>query len=41
MWAKAIITGCGGTNFCPAGLVTRDAMAKFLDNAFALQLYGP
>ncbi|HEY7112599.1 MAG TPA: S-layer homology domain-containing protein [Thermoanaerobaculia bacterium] len=41
LWAKAIITGCGGTNFCPAGLVTRDAMAKFLDNAFALQLYGP
>ena len=41
LWAKGIISGCGGASYCPGQVVTRDAMAKFLDNAFALQLYGP
>ncbi len=41
LWAKAIVSGCGATTYCPTDLVTRDAMAKFLGNAFALQLYGP
>ena len=41
LWAKGIIGGCGGTSYCPGGDVTRDAMAKFLDNAFGLKLYGP
>jgi hypothetical protein len=41
LWAKGIIAGCGGTSYCPSAPVTRDAMAKFLVNAFALQLYGP
>jgi len=41
LWAKGIISGCGATSYCPGQVVTRDAMAKFLDNAFALQLYGP
>jgi hypothetical protein len=41
LWARGFIAGCGGTSYCPGQTVTRDAMAKFLDNAFALQLYGP
>jgi hypothetical protein len=41
LWAKGIIAGCSATEYCPADPVTRDAMAKFLSNAFALQLYGP
>jgi len=41
LWAKGIIAGCSATQYCPADPVTRDAMAKFLSNAFALQLYGP
>jgi S-layer homology domain len=34
-----IASGCGGTNFCPNGLVTREQMASFL--ARALHLSGP
>jgi hypothetical protein len=41
LWAKGIVGGCSVTTFCPTGNVTRDAMAKFLVNAFKLQLYGP
>jgi len=41
LWARGIISGCGATTYCPASSVTRDAMAKFLANAFELQLYGP
>ena len=41
LWAKGFISGCDATNYCPDGLVTRGAMAKFLTNAFGLQLYGP
>jgi hypothetical protein len=41
LWARGFIAGCGGTSYCPGQTVTREAMAKFLDNAFALQLYGP
>ena len=41
LWAKGIISGCGATTYCPADAVTRDAMAKFLSNAFQLLLYGP
>ena len=33
--------GGGATTYCPTGNVTRDAMAKFLVNAFKLPLYGP
>jgi hypothetical protein len=28
-----ITTGCGGTRFCPSGLVTRQQMAAFLFRA--------
>jgi hypothetical protein len=41
LWAKGIIGGCGTTTYCPAGGVARDAMAKFLVNAFNLKLYAP
>ena len=41
LWAKNVVSGCGATTYCPSSVVTRDAMAKFLGNAFALQLYGP
>jgi hypothetical protein len=41
LWAKGIIDGCGGTLYCPAAFVTRDAMAKFLSNSFSLPLYAP
>jgi hypothetical protein len=41
LWAKGIIAGCSGTTYCPSGTVSRDQMAKFLVNAFALSLYGP
>ena len=41
LWARGVISGCSGTLYCPSAPVTRDAMAKFLSNAFDLQLYGP
>ena len=41
LWAKGIIAGCSSTTYCPTGTVSRDQMAKFLVNAFALSLYGP
>jgi hypothetical protein len=41
LWARGIIAGCGATTYCPNDPVTRDAMAKFLSNAFNTPLYGP
>jgi hypothetical protein len=41
LWAKGIVGGCDTTRYCPNDPVTRDQMAKFLGNAFQLQLYGP
>jgi len=41
LWAKGIVGGCGATTYCPTDTVARDAMAKFLVNAFGLKLYGP
>jgi hypothetical protein len=35
-----VIAGCGTSQYCPFGDVTRDQMAKFLVNAFRLQLDG-
>jgi hypothetical protein len=34
--ASGITMGCGGTNFCPSGVVTRGQMATFLVRAFDL-----
>jgi CSLREA domain-containing protein len=41
LWARGIVSGCSPTQYCPGSNVTRDQMAKFLVNAFALSLYGP
>ncbi len=41
LWARGIISGCSTTEYCGSADVTRDAMAKFLVNAFALLLSGP
>ena len=41
LWAKGIVAGCSATQYCPTATVGRDAMAKFISNAFGLQLYGP
>jgi hypothetical protein len=40
LWARGIVTGCSADHYCPADRVTRDAMAKFLGNAFHLVLFG-
>ena len=41
LWATGAIAGCATSEYCPTGSITREQMAKFLVNAFALQLYGP
>ena len=41
LWAKGLIGGCSESQYCPAQPVTRAQMAKFLANAFHLELYGP
>jgi hypothetical protein len=41
LWARGFVDGCTSTAFCPANLVTRGQMAKFLVNGFALQLGAP
>jgi hypothetical protein len=41
LWAKGIVDGCTPTTYCPSQPVNRDAMAKFIANAFGLQLYRP
>ena len=41
LWAKGIVGGCSATQYCPSATVGRDAMAKFISNAFGLELYGP
>jgi hypothetical protein len=41
LWARGIISGISPTQYGPSFNVTRDAMAKFLSNAFNLLLYGP
>jgi hypothetical protein len=39
MARRGITSGCGGGNFCPSALVTREQMAVFLTTAFGLRLY--
>jgi hypothetical protein len=41
LWAHGIVSGCSATLYCPSGTVARDAMAKFIANAFNLTLYPP
>jgi hypothetical protein len=37
---RAVVTGCGGGNYCPNNPVTRGQMAVFLTVSFSLALYG-
>jgi hypothetical protein len=36
---RGVVVGCGGGNYCPASVVTREQMAVFLTVAFDLSLY--
>jgi hypothetical protein len=38
---RAVVSGCGGGNYCPTASVTRDQMGVFLSVTFGLTLYGP
>ena len=37
---RAVVTGCGGGNYCPAFDVTREQMGVFISATFGLTLYG-
>ncbi len=37
---RAVVTGCGGGNYCPSAAVTREQMGVFLSATFGLTLYG-
>ena len=37
---RAVVTGCGGGNYCPTANVTREQMSVFLAVTFGLTLYG-
>jgi CSLREA domain-containing protein len=38
---RAVVTGCGGVNYCPTAPVTREQMGVFISVTFGLTLYGP
>jgi hypothetical protein len=38
---RAVVTGCGGGNYCPLSAVTREQMGVFISATFSLTLYGP
>ena len=38
---RAVVTGCGGGNYCPTAWLTREQMAVFISVTFGLTLYGP
>jgi hypothetical protein len=38
---RAVVSGCGGGNYCPNSPVTRGQMAVFIGGTFGLSLYGP
>jgi hypothetical protein len=38
---RAVVTGCGGGNYCPTASVTREQMGVFISATFGLTLYGP
>jgi hypothetical protein len=37
---RAVVTGCGGGNYCPMSSVTREQMGVFISATFGLTLYG-
>jgi hypothetical protein len=39
VFRRGITSGCGGGNYCPALAVTREQMAVFLTQTWALSLY--
>jgi hypothetical protein len=38
---RGVVTGCGGSLYCPTSVVGRDQMTVFLTVTFGLTLYGP
>ena len=38
---RGVVSGCGGSNYCPGNPVTREQMGVFLGATFGLSLYGP
>ncbi len=38
---RGVVTGCGGSNYCPGADVTREQMGVFISITFGLTLYGP
>jgi hypothetical protein len=36
---RRVVGGCGGGNYCPPAVVTREQMAVFLSATFGLRLY--
>jgi hypothetical protein len=38
---RAVVSGCGAGNYCPAASVTREQMGVFISATFGLTLYGP
>ncbi len=38
---RAVVSGCGGGNYCPTASVTREQMGVFMSVTFGLALYGP
>ena len=38
---RAVVSGCGGGNYCPTNPVTREQMGVFIGVSFSLSLYGP
>jgi hypothetical protein len=38
---RGVVSGCGGSNYCPTAAVTREQMGVFISATFGLTLYGP
>jgi hypothetical protein len=37
---RGVVTGCGGGNYCPSAVVTREQVSVFISVPFGLTLYG-
>jgi hypothetical protein len=40
LFARGVVTGCGGGNYCPTADVSREQMSVFLTVTFGIVLYG-
>ena len=38
---RSVVSGCGGSNYCPTAAVTREQMGVFMSATFGLTFYGP